>query len=125
MTASGSVNVYSSTTWTQVDVDMDIEQTLSALTVTIRIADCTDLSEAGEWNSGASGQINDTATTNADGSITYEYELASGDEATTGDVSFAAQFSHAASGWSASADTYTVSARLASSGAAENLSGSF
>jgi hypothetical protein len=125
MTASGSVNVYSSTTWTQIDVDMDIEQTLSALTVTIRVADCTDLSEAGEWNSGASGQIDDTATTNADGSVTYEYVLASGDEATTGDVSFAAQFSHAASGWSGSADTYTVSARSASSGATENLGGSF
>ena len=125
LSASGSVNVYSSTTWTQLDVDADITQTLSAMTITVHVADCTELAETGQWDSGASGEFSTTATTNANGSITYEFQLVSGEEATPGSVSFAVQFSHAASGWSASADTYSVTAASASSGATDALGGSF
>ena len=125
LTASGSVNVYSSTTWTQLDVDADITQTLGAMTITIQVADCTQLAETGQWDSGASGQFTPTETTNANGSITYRFQLVSGDEVSPGSVSFAVQFSHAVTGWSASADTYSVTAESASSGAADELGGTF
>lgn len=125
LTASGSVNVYSSTTWTQLDVDADIAQTLGAMTITIQVADCTQLAETGQWDSGAAGQFTPTETTNANGSITYRFQLVSGDEVSPGSVSFAVQFSHAVTGWSASADTYSVTAESASSGAADELGGTF
>ena len=125
LTASGSVNVYSSTTWTQLDVDADIAQTLGALTITVQVADCTQLAETGQWDSGAGGQFTPTETTNANGSISYQFQLVSGDEVSPGSVSFAVQFSHAATGWSASADTYSVTAESASSGAADEFGGTF
>jgi len=125
LTASGSVNVYSTTTWTQLDVDADIAQTLGTMTITIQVADCSELAETGEWDSGAGGQFNPTETTNANGSISYEFQLVSGDQVSPGDVSFAVQFSHATTGWSAAADTYSVTAGSASSGATDDLSGSF
>jgi hypothetical protein len=125
LTASGSVNVYSSATWTQLNVAADVTQPLSAMTITIQVADCTDLAETGEWDSGADSEFNPTSTTNANGSITYRFQLNSGDEATPGDVSFAVQFSHTATGWSASADSYSVTAVSASSGATDDLGGGF
>jgi hypothetical protein len=125
LTASGSVNIYSTTTWTQMDVAADITRTLSAMTISIQVADCTDLAEAGEWDSGESSEFTPTATTNANGSITYRFELSSGAEITPGDVSFAVQFSHAPTGWSASADSYSITAVSASSGATDDLGGGF
>jgi hypothetical protein len=125
VTATGTVSSGSNSSWTELDVGTDVSQTLSAMTITIKVAHCTGLSETGEWNSGASGQFTETQTTNSDGSITYVFELVSGDEVGPGDVTFAAQFSHDASGWSASADTYSVTARGASSGATGELGGSF
>ena len=125
LTASGTVNSGSNSTWTQLDVATDIDQALDAMTITIKVARCTDLVAAESWDNGAGGQFTENTTTNADGSITYVFALTSGDEVGPGDVTFAAQFSHAATGWAASADTYSVTAQSASSGATDDLGGGF
>ena len=125
LTASGTVNSGSNASWTQLDVATDMNQSLSAMTITIRVAHCTGLLAAESWDDGAGGQFTEATTTNADGSVTYTFTLASGDEAGPGDVTFAAQFSHATTGWTASADTYSVTTESASSGATENLGGGF
>jgi hypothetical protein len=125
LTASPSVNHGSNGSWSQLDVAASISQTLSALTITITVADCPGLSPAGAWDSGAGGQFTETTTVNADGSISYVFALNPGNEVTPGDVTFAAQFSHTFHSWSASADTYSVAAVVASSGAADSFGGGF
>jgi DNA-directed RNA polymerase specialized sigma24 family protein len=125
LTASASVNHGSNGSWTQLDVATTVDQPLSALTITITVADCPGLSAAGAWNSGAGGQFGETTTTNADGSITYVFALTPGNEVTPGQISFAAQFSHAVHSWSAAADTYSVTAEEAASRTTESLNGAF
>ena len=125
LTASPSVNHGSNGSWTQIDVAASINQTLSALTITITVANCPGLSPAGAWDSGAGGQFTETTTVNADGSISYVFALTSGDQVGPGHVTFAAQFSHTDHSWTASADTYSVAATVASSGATESLGGAF
>jgi hypothetical protein len=125
LTASPSVNHGSNGSWSQLDVAATINQPLSALTITITVADCAGLSPAGAWDSGAGGEFTETTTVNADGSISYVFALNSGNEATPGDVTFAAQFSHTFHSWTASADTYSVAAVVASSGATDSFGGGF
>ena len=126
LTATGTVNVNSNASWTELDVKTNTLKTLSAMTITINVAHCAGLSTADDWNDGAGGQFSEpTPTTNANGSITYQFILTSGDEVSPGDLTFAAQFSHDTSGWSAGADTYSVTATQASTGATEELGGSF
>ncbi len=125
LTASPSVNHGSNGSWSQLDVAASIDQTLSALTITITVADCPGLSPAGAWDNGAGGQFTETTTVNADGSISYVFKLNPGNEVTSGDVTFAAQFSHAFHSWTASADTYSVAAVVAASGATDSFGGSF
>jgi len=119
------VNHGSNGSWSQLDVAASIDQTLSALTITITVADCPGLSPAGAWDNGAGGQFTETTTVNADGSISYVFKLNPGNEVTSGDVTFAAQFSHAFHSWTASADTYSVAAVVAASGATDSFGGSF
>ena len=125
LSASGSVNQGSNRSWTQLDVTTSVDQTLSALTISITVANCPGLSAAGAWDSGAGGQFNETTTQNADGSITYVFALAQGSEVTPGDISFAAQFSHSYRGWDRSADSYSVDAVVAGSKATESFGGGF
>ncbi|HWG26459.1 hypothetical protein [Actinospica sp.] len=125
LSASASVNHGSNGSWTQLNVSTSVDQTLSALTITITVADCPGLSAAGAWDSGSGSQFNETTTQNADGSITYVFELASGDEVTPGGITFAAQFSHAYHSWNPSADTYSVTAEVADSNATGSFGGAF
>ncbi|MBR7829469.1 hypothetical protein KDK95_24400 [Actinospica sp. MGRD01-02] len=112
--------------WTELNVSTTVNQTLSALTITINVASAPGLRAASAWNSGAGGQFSETTTQNNDGSITYTFSLNSGQQVGSGSsISFAAQFSHNNRGWSASADTYAVSATVASSGATASYGGSF
>jgi hypothetical protein len=119
------VNHGSNGSWTQLDVAATIDQTISALTITITVADCPGLSPAGAWDSGAGGQFTETTTVNGDGSISYVFELNPGDQVGPGDVTFAAQFSHTMRSWTAGADTYSVAATVAASGATDSLGGAF
>jgi hypothetical protein len=124
LSVSASVNHGSNSSWTQLNVTTSVEQPLSALTVTIDVARCAGLSSAGAWDNGSGGQFSETTSQNNDGSITYVFTANSGSEVSTGDITFAAAFSHY-HGWTASADTYSVSAQVAASGATQSFSGTF
>jgi hypothetical protein len=119
------VNQGSNRSWTQLDVTTSVAQTLSALTITITVANCPGLSAAGAWDSGAGGQFNETTTQNGDGSISYVFELAPGSQVTPGGISFAAQFSHSYRGWDQGSDSYSVHAVVAGSNATDSFGGGF
>lgn len=126
LTASASADYQDkNSTWTELDVTTSIKQPLSALTITITVADCDGLSARGSWDSGAGGAFSTTTTTNADGSITYVFQLKSGHEVDQGSIDFAAQFTHQSQAWKASADSYSIVAQAAGSSATANLTGSF
>jgi Sigma-70 region 2 len=125
VSANAAVNSGSNSSWSQLDVATSVNQTLSSLTITVNVAACPDLRAAANWNSGASGEFTETTRDHSDGSITYEFELAPGNEVSPGEVAFAVQFSHEAGAWTASADTYSVTAEAAGSGASENVGGGF
>lgn len=126
VTASSSVyDQGHNSTWTQLDIAASVKQTLSALTITFTIADCPGLNAAGAWDSGAGGAFRETTTTNRDGSVTYVFQLSSGDQVSPGTINFAAQFSHQSSSWEASADSYSIVAKAAGSSATNTLTGSF
>ena len=124
VSASPSVNDGSTSTWTQLDLDVTIEQTLTSLTITIDVAHCRNLTPASAWNTGAGGEFTESTATQANGSITYTFALVSGTEASPGTITFSAQFSHAASGWSAGDDSYSISGETASS-APVSVSGAY
>jgi len=123
VSAAASVSSGSDSTWTQLDLDVTIKQTLTAMTVTIQVAHCRNLTAAEAWDSGAGGAFIETTTQDSNGSITYEFDLSSS-EATPSTVTFAVQFSHASSGWSASADTFDITGETSDS-ADVDLSGSY
>ncbi len=124
VTVSTSVQGATST-WTQLDMTVTVNQTLSAFTLTITVADCAGLSAAGAWDSGAGGQFSTTTTTHSDGSISYTFALGSSGQVNPAGISFAAQFVHAPGGWKAAADSYSLTAAVAGSGAADDVGGGF
>lgn len=122
--ASPSVNAGTTSTWTQLDLDVTIQQTLSSLTITIDVAHCRNLTPAAAWDTGSGGEFTESTQTQSNGSITYTFSLVSGTEANPGTLTFSAQFSHANSGWSATADSYSISGETTSS-APVSVSGTY
>jgi hypothetical protein len=122
---TASIGQASNSSWSELDLAVTIKQPLTALHVTVKVSKSDGLSYAGKWNSGASGQFNETATTNSDGSVTYEFDLVGGDQVGSGTVIFAAQFNHATSGWKPQDDTYYVAARTATSTSASVANGAY
>lgn len=126
LSISTSVDGGNSNSWsTTLNLTTTVNQTLSALTITINVASAPGLSHGSAWDSGAGGQFSESTTQNDDGSITFTFSLNSGQQAGSGSISFAAQFNHNNHNWSASDDTYAVSAKVASSGATASYGGSF
>lgn len=112
-------------TWAGLDVTTTIKQTLSALTITITVAACDGLSAQGSWDSGAGGAFATSTTKNADGSLTYVFQLNPGSQVSPGSITFAAQFSHDAQAWTSSADSYSIVAQAAGSSSTVRLSSGF
>lgn len=123
--ATPSIDKGGNADWSQLDLSVDVKQPLTALHVTVKVSKCAGLVSTGSWDSGATGQFTTTTTTNSDGSITYEFELAQGDEVSPGAVTFAVQFNHAGTGWNAADDTYYVAARTATSTSASSVQGAY
>ncbi|MBR7830980.1 hypothetical protein KDK95_32040 [Actinospica sp. MGRD01-02] len=122
---TSSVGQASNPNWSELDLSVTIKQPLTALHVTVKVSKCSGLSSTGSWNSGASGEFTEVTTTDSAGSITYEFELAKGDTATPGTLTFAVQFNHATSGWAPQDDTFYVSARTATSTSASSIGGAY
>ena len=125
VSATASIGQASNPNWAELDLAVTLKQPLTALHVTVKVSKCAGLQTTSTWNSGAGGQFTEATTDNADGSITYEFELVGGDRAGPGSVTFAVQFNHATSGWKPQDDTYYVSARTATSSSASSASGAY
>jgi hypothetical protein len=123
--AAPTIDKASNSDWAQLDLTVDVKDPLTALHVTVKVSKCAGLGSTGSWDSGAIGQFAETTTTDSDGSITYEFELAQGDQVSPGTVTFAVQFNHAATGWNVADDTYYVSARTTTSTAAASIQGAY
>ena len=125
LAATPAIDNGSNSDWAQLDLTVDVKDPLTALHVTVKVSKCAGLSSTGLWDSGAIGQFTTTATTDSDGSITYEFELVRGDQVSPGTVTFAVQFDHAATGWNVADDTYYVAARTATSTSASSVQGAY
>lgn len=125
VTATPAIDKAGNSDWAQLDLAVDIKNPLTALHVTVKVSKCDGLGSTGSWDSGAIGQFTETTTTDADGSITYEFELVQGDQVSPGTLTFAVQFNHAATGWNVADDTYYVSARTTTSATATSVQGAY
>ena len=123
--ATPAIDKGSNSNWAQLDLTVDVKDPLTALHVTVKVSKCDGLGSTGSWDSGAIGQFTATTATDSDGSITYEFELAAGDQVSPGTLTFAVQFNHAATGWNVADDTYYVSARTATSTGAASVQGAY
>lgn len=125
VSAAASIGQATNPNWAELDLVITIKQPLTALHVTVKVSKCDGLMSTGSWNTGASGQFTEQTATDSGGSITYEFELAKGDRAEPGKLTFAVQFNHAIGAWQPQNDTYYVSARTASSAGASAASGAY
>ena len=125
VSATPSIDPASFSYWAQLDLVVTAKEPLTALDVTVKVSKCAGLGSTGSWDTGAIGQFSATSTTNSDGSITYEFELKSGQQVSPGTMTFAVQFNHAATGWNTADDTFYVSARTATSTGASAVQGPY
>ncbi|HET9168368.1 MAG TPA: hypothetical protein VFN97_02995 [Actinospica sp.] len=125
LTDSASVNGGNNSNWTQLTVTTTANQTLSALTITFDVAAASGLTDPQAWNDGPGGEFSESTSRNADGSFTYVFELNSGRQVSPGSIDFTAAFGHDSHGWHPSADSYSIVARTAATGATQTLGGAF
>ena len=125
VSATPSIDSASFNYWAQLDLVVTAKEPLTALDVTVKVSKCAGLGSTGSWDTGAIGEFTATTTTNADGSITYEFELNHGQDVSPGTMTFAVQFNHAATGWNTADDTFYVSARTATSTGATAVQGPY
>ena len=121
VSATPSIDSISFQYWAQLDLAVTAKEPLTALDVTVKVPKCDGLGATGSWDTGAIGEFTATKTTNSDGSITYEFELAAGQKIYPGTMEFAVQFNHNNTGWNVADDTYYVSARTATSTSASSV----
>lgn len=112
--ATEQVDQSSNPDWAQLDVVVTAEKPLTALQITIRVAECSGLGMPKSFDTGAYGTFTSSTSTAGDGSVSYVFSLVAGRGlAPGGTVEFAAQFNHGAAGWHPGADTYRISAQTA------------
>lgn len=108
-TATERVDQSSNAEWTQLDVVVTAKKPLTALVITISVADCAGLGMPKSYDDGPYGAFTTSTTTATDGSVDFAFTLTAGQTLAPGTVEFAAQFNHAATGWDRGADTYRIS----------------
>ena len=112
-TATERIDQASNPDWTQLDVVVTAKQPLTALVITIRVAECPGLGSPKSYDTGDYGAFGTSSATAPDGSVSFVFTLVAGQTLAPGTVEFAAQFNHGAAGWHAAADSYRISAQAA------------
>jgi hypothetical protein len=115
--ATERVDQSSNPNWAQLDVVVTAKEPLTALEITISVADCAGLGMPKSFDTGAYGAFAASTASGPDGSVSYVFSLVPGQSLAPGTVEFAAQFNHGATGWSQGSDTYRISARTAGAAA--------
>lgn len=104
--SSGAIDAHSIDNWTQSNVTVVTSQTVTALDVTVRIADSPDLASTGAWSS-VLAEFLVTAIERRGAALVYRFTLKPGVTISPGSYVFAVQYNHA-SGRDRSRDTYHV-----------------
>jgi hypothetical protein len=107
VSSSGTVDPHSNPYWTESDVKLSNAQPLTSLTVELRIADTSQVSDSSSFTS-APGTS--TSVTVEGGYLVYRWTLHSGHTLAPGTYIFAGQFKHAENARDTSGDRYTVTA---------------
>jgi hypothetical protein len=121
--SGGVIDAHSIDNWTQADVTVVTSETVTALEVTVRVADSPDLASTGQWSSVLSQFLVMAVERQPDG-LVYRFTLKPG--ATLGPATyvFAVQYNHAVGGRDPSRDTYHAEA-TANGGTRAEVSGGF
>ncbi|WP_042402885.1 hypothetical protein [Streptacidiphilus carbonis] len=107
--SDGSIDPHSTSSWSQSDITLKNHYTVTALDVTVTLADTPGLSSTGVWSSVPAADL-DMTVTHRDGTLVYEFRLKPGATLAPGTYVFAGQYNHAAGGRDAGQDTYRATA---------------
>ncbi|MEV3856527.1 hypothetical protein AB0J38_19645 [Streptomyces sp. NPDC050095] len=110
--SDGSVDPGSNDYWAQSNVTFKTQQSLSALTVELRVAQTGGVTNTGSWRSRPADDFT-VSVTERDGFLIYRWTLKPGRTVPSGEFVFAGQYDHATGGRDAGGDTYTVTGRTA------------
>ncbi|MFC1400086.1 MULTISPECIES: hypothetical protein [Streptacidiphilus] len=114
--SDGSIDPHSNTSWSQSNITLKNRYTVTALDVTVTLADTPGLSSTGAWSTVPAADL-DTTVTSRNGTLVYEFKLKPGATLAPGSYVFAGQYNHAAGGRDAGQDTYRATATGHGSGA--------
>jgi hypothetical protein len=122
LSSDGTVAANSNDYWTQSDVVLTAGQTLTSLTVELRIARNNGETSTGSWTSVSDRTSAQTTVEGQD--IVYRWTLNAGQTMAAGTYTFSGQFNHAQGQGGTDGDRYTVTAGYGS-GATATVSGGF
>lgn len=109
LSAEGSIDAHSHDFWSQGNLILNTTQSLTALTVELRIAQTGGVQTTGQWQTGPGDDFTVTVQ-EVDGAVVYRWELKPGRTVPAEQQTFAAQYNHGNGARDARADSYTVQA---------------
>lgn len=125
VSADGSVNPNTDDTAGRSDITVTVREPLSALTVTVRIAPATGLTDQGGTHDAGDAPFGTTVVREQE-TLVYRFKLAGGATLAAGTYVFTAKFAYPNEGGrDAGADTYQVTGTTAGEPAGINLAGDF
>ncbi|WUH94126.1 hypothetical protein OG900_31025 [Streptomyces sp. NBC_00433] len=122
LSSNGVIGSGSNDYWTQSDVDLATTQTLTSLTVELRIARNSHETSTNSWTTVPGGPAAQVTVEGQD--LVYRWTLNAGQTLAPGTYTFSGQFSHDPGQGGTDGDGYTVTARYGS-GSSAQVSGIF
>jgi hypothetical protein len=107
--SSGTVDKHSIDNWSQSNLTLRTEATVTALTVRVRLARTQELRNTGAWSTLLPGDFTTTVDEQPDAMV-YTFVMRKGATLLPGKYTFAVQYNHAVGGRDASRDTYPANA---------------
>src|SRR5690349_1921896 len=107
--SAGTVDKHSIDNWSQSNVTLRTEATVTALQVRVRIARTQELRNTGAWSTLLPGDFTTTVDEQPDAMV-YTFVMRKGATLRPGEYTFAVQYNHAVGGRDASRDTYRANA---------------
>ncbi|SHN47592.1 hypothetical protein [Cryptosporangium aurantiacum] len=107
--SDGSIDPHSISVWSQSNVTLKNDETVTALDVTIRVALTSGVRTTGSWSSIPNDKLI-TAVREQSGWLYYRFRLRAGATLAPGSYVFAGQYNHASGGRDAGDDAYSATA---------------
>lgn len=105
LSSKGTINAYSTPTWSQNDVTVTAGREITALDLAISVARTDGVKSTGSWSTIPAEMITLTVTEQKD-ALVYRFTLKPGGKLAAGDYVFAAQYEHAIGKRDPGADIY-------------------